>query len=684
MVTAQAVLYLAASLLNLLLCFLGPYPLTDIHFGDAPYFAVLALHFLWGLLLLVSLKRRSEKKLILQSRVPEFLVSLTVLLFFFSYIYALNANMDYVQRFTAESGNLRLGQDTREERIIVLIRYMPLIFAGVFAYFCPRLARNRLPGSLMQPPKAVRLWALLLILLSASLAAFSFPSFLSLDGFPVLAYIALVPLFIVIRAAPYGWGVFYGVVFGVFKTLIINYWLGTYDLVSLTIVIIGFLLIYILFMLPAVWLYKHLRGGRFLVFPLAWVAFDYLRSIGFLGYPWGGLGTSQYSILPLIQLASVTGIWGVTFVVVLVNSGISEAFYNGLVRRSGGKDSGQTGLYPLYISMAVLLLSFIGGSLLLWQWESRSSREEGRVVRVALIQQNSDPRKHDYRRTLSSLTALSNRAIVSDPDLVVWSETAFPPNISRWSLVDPKDHPYARLVHELLDHQKSLRTWLLTGNDDYTRIRDESGKEIRTDYNAAILFSPEGERVRTYHKMHLVPFSEYFPYKKTFPKFYEMLKTFDVTFWAPGEQRIIFDHPLFSFAVPICYEDIFPSDIRRFVKDGAEVLVTISNDYWSLTEIEAKQHFIISLFRTVENRIPLLKASSSGFTSYVDASGRLISGLPYYTEAYLITDVRLESGRGRPTPYTRFGDWFPFASLLGIFCLFVIYLVRNRSTGRAA
>ncbi len=684
MVTAQAVLYLAASLLNLLLCFLGPYPLTDIRSGDAPYFAVLALHFLWGLLLLVSLKWRSEKKIIWQSRMPEFLISLSLLLFFFSYIYALNANMAYAQRFAAGSGNLRLGQDTREERIIVLIRYMPLILAGVFAYFCPRLAQRRLPGSLMQPPKAVRLWALLLVLLSASLAAFSFPSFVSLDGFPVLAYIALVPLLIVIRAVPYGWGVFYGVVFGVFKTLIINYWLGTYDLVSLTIVIIGFLLIYILFMLPAVWLYKRLRGARFLVFPLAWVAFDYIRSIGFLGYPWGGLGTSQYSILPLVQLASVTGMWGVTFVVVLVNSGISEALYNGLARRSGGKENGETGLYPLYISLAVLLLSFVGGSLSLWQWESRSDREEGRVVRVALIQQNSDPRKHDYRRTLRSLTDLSNQAAAYDPDLIVWPETAFPPNIRRWSLADPKEHPYARLVHELLDHQKSLQTWLLTGNDDYTLIRDESGKEIRTDYNAAVLFSSEGERVRTYHKIHLVPFSEYFPYKETFPKFYEILKTFDVTLWAPGEQRIIFDHPLFSFATPICYEDIFPSDMRKFVKDGAEVLVTISNDYWSLTEIEAKQHFIISLFRAVENRIPLLKAGSSGFTSYVDASGRLISGLPYYTEAYLIADVRLESVRKYPTLYTRFGDWFPFGCLLGIFCLFVVYLVRDRQAGRAA
>jgi apolipoprotein N-acyltransferase len=298
------------------------------------------------------------------------------------------------------------------------------------------------------------------------------------------------------------------------------------------------------------------------------------------------------------------------------------------------------------------------------------------MVRVALIQQNSDPRKHDYQRTWGTLKDQTDQAAAYDPDLVLWSETAFVPNIRRWSQEDPEEHYYARLVLEFLDYLKDLQLWLVTGNDDYELVTDESGEEQRYEYNATVMFSPDGERKETYRKLHLVPFTEYFPYEKQFPRFTEMLRNFDVYLWEPGEKRILFDHPKFSFATPICYEDTFPMDIRRFVKDGAEALLTVSNDYWSLTEVEAKQHFVHGLFRAVENRVPVLKASASGFTSFVLPTGRLVEGLPYYEEGFLIADVPLEKAGN--TPYTLLGDWFPLASLAALFVLVVIYLAKDR------
>ena len=213
------------------------------------------------------------------------------------------------------------------------------------------------------------------------------------------------------------------------------------------------------------------------------------------------------------------------------------------------------------------------------------------------------------------------------------------------------------MVRDFLEYQQELGTWLLTGNDDYVLSEGENGEEVRLDYNAAVLFSTAGERVETYHKIHLVPFTEYFPYKESLPGFYKLLLAFDVYLWEPGKDRVIFDHPRFSFFTPICFEDTFPDDIRRFIKLGAEVIINISNDYWSLTEVEAKQHYINSLFRAVENRRPLLRATASGLTCYVDPTGKLEAAVPYYSEEYLLAEVPV--GNSRLTFYTRHGDWFP-------------------------
>jgi apolipoprotein N-acyltransferase len=307
---------------------------------------------------------------------------------------------------------------------------------------------------------------------------------------------------------------------------------------------------------------------------------------------------------------------------------------------------------------ATLLLAAVcaaAGFLLL---SSRDRLPVERRVRVALIQQNSDPRKHDYRRTFNTLKSLTGEALKQNPELVVWSETAFVPNIRRWSSYDPERFPLAALVQEFLDFQRGLGTWLMTGNDDYELVETKEGGQERLDYNAAILFSPAGERTATYHKIHLVPFTEYFPWKRQLPGFYRLLLTFDVYLWEPGSERVIFNHPRFRFATPICFEDAFPDDVRRFVRAGAEAIVNLSNDFWSLTEVEAQQHFANALFRAVENRRPLLRATASGVTAYVDDRGQIQAALPIYEEGQLTVDVAF---RRRPpdTIYTRWGDWFP-------------------------
>jgi len=304
-----------------------------------------------------------------------------------------------------------------------------------------------------------------------------------------------------------------------------------------------------------------------------------------------------------------------------------------------------------------------------------------RTVTVAQIQQNNDPRKSEYERTFATLTELTDATLHLDPDLVVWSETAFVPNIRRWS-EDTSVRRFHTLVRSFREYQEELGIWLVTGNDDYEIVLDEAGREVeRYNYNAAVLFDDEGRRRETYRKIQLVPFTEHFPYREQLPWVYELLLEFDVNFWEQGKEPTVFEHPLLRFSTPICYEDVFPDYVRRFVLDGTEAILNISNDYWSLTEVQAKQHFVAGLFRAVENRRPVLRTTSSGLTGQIDPYGRVLQTAPYFEEARLVSELRIRADQPL-TVYTRRGDYFPATSAALLVLLPAVSLVA-RVRGRA-
>ncbi|MBN1685465.1 MAG: apolipoprotein N-acyltransferase, partial [Spirochaetales bacterium] len=519
----------------------------------------------------------------------------------------------------------------------------------------------------------IQAFALPVTLVSSILYTASIPSFLKLEGIGILAYFCLVPLLLVLVYTPKWWGLFYGTIFGVIQIMLTNHWLGTFSLVSLQLITVVYLFLYAAFMTVVVGFFRRLGFRALLVFPFLWTVFDYLRSLGFIGYPWGFLGVSQYRFLPLIQIASVTGVWGITLVVVLANGVLAymitvAADRRGIIRKLAV-------LPALFVLLFSGVLAFGGITI------SAEKRRAGDAlpVRVALVQQNADPRKHDYSETFGVLKRETDKSMKFQPDLVVWSETAFVPNIRRWSEMDPARYPYARLVDEFLDYQKQLNVWLLTGNDDYELIELDAGETQRYEYNAAVLFDPAGERVETYRKMHLVPFTEYFPFKKTMPRLYEWLGSRDVYLWEPGTDRVVFEHPLVRFSTPICFEDGFPSDIRAFVRAGAGLIINISNDYWSLTEVEAQQHFANGLFRAIENSRPMLRASASGVTCGIDATGKVTGRLPFYEEGFLIADVG--TGTRKLSVYTRLGDWLPLLSIGLLAIIYVVACIRKEKNG---
>ena len=632
--------------------------------ADIPYLGLLALFALSGASWILTARRREPAG---GAALAETLISATLVLYLFALIYAANANMDYVQRFAASSGNVRLAPDTRTHRLAATARCLPLLSVAVAAWVRFRVIPTRAP--------LVR-WALPAALLSSVLMSLAFPSFLVPRGLGPLAFVAYVPLFTVLAVLPPARAVFHGGLAWVVQTMITSYWLGTFSLISLQVVTVLLGLEGLALFAVAVpvhrWVGKPFPGLSFLVWPLAWTVFDWLRSVGFLGYPWGLVGATQYAWVSVIQVAAVAGVWGVGLIVLLPASAVSALLVS--PRPPGGRAA-----VGLGASLGILVLAAGGGAVLL----AIPRPTPASTVRLALIQQNDDPRKSDYEATFRTLRRLTDLALAETPDLVVWSEAAFVPNIRRWSAVDPAEHPYADLVHRFLVYQRETATWLLTGNDDY--LLERSGEdEVRTDYNATILFSPSGERVRTYHKIRLVPFTESFPWKDALPGLHKLLLSFDVYLWEPGSERVVFEHPRFRFATPICFEDAFPDHVRRFVRVGGadaglDVILNVSNDYWSLTEVEARQHAANAVFRAVENRRPVIRGTASGLTTYIDPWGRRRAELPPYTEDALVVDVALG---GRPTtPYTRWGDWLPPVCALALSALALGALVGRNPRG---
>ncbi|WP_159438748.1 apolipoprotein N-acyltransferase [Alkalispirochaeta americana] len=673
-------LFLAVVLTGVFLFALPATAVTPLGGGDALLLAWFCLHCLW-LGVLASRLRRGPLFWDLLGPAAEGLFFYGFFLFLFSYIFALNANMDYVQRFIESGGNLRLALDSRTERLISVARFAPLLLVDLALWFLAGLRR-------WDEGREGERWLFfspLLVFLSVGLSVLAAPSAIFLEGIPLLGWVALVPLFLVLRgqtsAARTGRAVWYGLLYGVLFTLLGNFWLGTFNLISLQAVGVIFLGFYGIFMPLVAGALRRARREPWcvVVLPLAWTAFELARSSGFLGYPWLLVAHSQYRILPLIQLAELGGVWLVSFVVLLVNSLGAEMVIL-LLRGDCSSAARVRGLRRLALAaVGVLVLSLgVGAALLARPLPSRGE------VRLALIQQNSDPRKHEYRRTLDSLIELTDASLAYEPDLVVWSETAFVPNIRRWSEEDPRRYGLARLVKEFLAYQETMGTWLVTGNDDYRQVLDQDGQEVeRHNFNAAVLFSPSGERRETYHKIKLVPFTEYFPYERQLPWVYQMLLDFDVAFWTPGVERTLFHHPDFRFATPICFEDVFPGQVREFARAGMEVVVNLTNDYWSLQEVAAQQHFVAALFRTVELRRPMVRSTASGVTSHIDAAGRIVATVPQYSEQYMIAQVDIPDG-SRITLYERWGDWVPWSSAVVLLLLLGWQGLTDLRQGRSA
>jgi apolipoprotein N-acyltransferase len=391
--------------------------------------------------------------------------------------------------------------------------------------------------------------------------------------------------------------------------------------------------------------------------PASWVALEYLRSHLLTGFGWNLLAHTQWNWIPLIQIAGLTGVWGVSFLVVLVNAALS------VVMGRGSWGMGRKAM-PLVLAGCCLLSSFLYGQARLRRFDSHSqltTHNPSRFLKVALLQGNiPQPEKwdEDFQEAIwKRYEELMGETVSMKPDLIVWPETAVPGYL--------EDYVIAERLQRI---SRSAGAEMLVGlpTEDL-----ESG----LPYNSALLLDREGREKARYSKIHLVPFGEFIPIK---PIFGWLKKYYPVADFAPGKEWTVF-HPTPSpplsprggeglgegaFSVLVCFEDIFPEMARRFVREGAGWLLVITNDAWFGRSAASLQHLQCSVFRAVENQVWFGRSANTGWTGFVDPAGRRLpkpGQIPRFKAGVAVAELPvLPAGR---TLYTRWGDWFPILCL---------------------
>jgi apolipoprotein N-acyltransferase len=390
--------------------------------------------------------------------------------------------------------------------------------------------------------------------------------------------------------------------------------------------------------------------------PFLWVAVELARA-RFTGFPWDLLGTAQVDNISLSRITTLTGVYGVSFEIMLVNVALAAAF-----------------LVPRKKRGMLLTASLVAAAVL----------QAGRLVdapplppdhSALLVQQNipvdANWTRDTFERTLQELIDLTEKAAqhqnsdgtkTNQNDPIVWPESPAPFFTNDPLFRDPVSQ-MARSTH----------SWIVTGAIGSTPAA--LGQSSSQVFNSAELISPEGNWTMRYDKVHLVPFGEYLPFPQLFAFAGGLTK--EVGAFQPGTSRAPLDAGGTKLGVFICYESVFPDEVRQFANHGAEVLVNISNDGWYGDSGAYAQHLNQTRMRAIENDRWLLSATDTGVTASIDPYGRIVARLPRKEREALPAPYALTSVT---TFYTRHGDWFAFlCAIISVAALLTRFIIPRKA-----
>lgn len=418
---------------------------------------------------------------------------------------------------------------------------------------------------------------------------------------------------------------------------------------------------FVIFGFSANLIIKRLRLPLTAIAPFLWVGFEYARSFLLTGFPWLFLGHTQYRYQSLIQISDITGVYGISFLVVLINAGIAEL----ILILSADYRRQKSSFYILNIIFPIVL--FITSALYGRFCLKHYIPENG--PNVSVVQGNipqsvkNDP---DEMRQFENLQKYVNLSLLTGGehekvDLVIWPETMTPGLLN----IDPdlSGRNIDRISQESLKNLAYvLDVCLLVGG---TAIEIERDKQ--TFYNSAFYLNEKGVIVDRYDKIHLVPFGEYTPLKRYLPLLARLVP-YEVSL-SHGKKRVVFSlfdedvMKMYRFGVLICYEDTVPALVRKFANDGVDFMINITNDGWFRKSSELDQHLAIMVFRAVENRVGMVRSANTGISAFIDANGRIYDKLKdsygeYKGISGTLTNRVMINKRTAYTWYTKNGDIF--------------------------
>lgn len=577
---------------------------------------------------------------------------------------------------------------------------------------------------------------IILSIISAILLSLAFPP---LNFFPI-SFIALVPLNIIIyksdklRYYVISASIFVLVFFGYLLMWVTAFMLKeTEAIVSfLTLFTILFLIIF-LFYFPAMllsgFLSKKLPEFRFITVALVFTFMEYMRNVGYLGFPWGIIGYSQWNFSLFLQSADIFGVLGISFFVYFCNSVIAHYLLFFAERNISKKYQYKKPYIPAIIFVSSFILILIYGAVKINIEESKRTLQP--KTRIALIQKSFDPNVYwnniytgePYRKnskgiqgfaekfllkpekfqseekpdgvtqngtvSVRRIAKLARDASLSKPSLIVYPESVTLDSygyyineykeIFDYGLVSNSIYPGIYNTYILYDMIRYTQTYHLLGTTIIKEDTNENAYNPYKYYNGMEFINDRGNVIGEYSKIKLVPGGESYPFQdnefllNTFPFkniinfMYAQFDKAGANRWDRGRSITVFNHPNgYTFSGVICFESAFGDFVRKFVYNGAQTLAVITEDAWSYSDESLLQHFYMSVFRAVENRRDIVHNGNSGVTGHISSTGKIISTLPFWKPDYMVANVALNSDI---TIYTRFGEWFVFFCFIGILVL---------------
>ncbi len=488
--------------------------------------------------------------------------------------------------------------------------------------------------------------------------------------FPFTVFVTTIPLFFFALEESRKSAFLKSYLFGITASATQFYWLanvvveGVWLLILLSLFLLT-LFIALLFMVYGMifrYMVKIFGPLYIIIFPAIWIVIEFIRTLGDISFPWELSGYALTPILPLVQFASVTGVYGLSFLVILGNIVIWE-----LIKAFYSTDALRSKIVQFTIFCLFLILITAWGTLRL-----NKHRDFNNSIRISLIQNNIDQANWEGRISLDTSMTITEQMVYTaaqeKPDLMLFPESGIYCYLER--------NRKSRM--QVLSWSDSIKIPMILGALHFEREIDNPYYKYRV-YNA-IFFLAEGKKVfERYFKIKLVPFSEGLPFEGILPVL-SRVNLGESDFHRGTEEMYFSIHDKWHSAPFLCYEIIFPDFVRRRVRAGANVLVNLTNDGWFGRSTAPFHHAAMARMRTIENGVSLARCANSGISMLVDPVGRIVCKTGLYERTILTGKIPYDR---IGTIYNAFGDWVIWVSLLliaGAFVYATVLKIKRRIT----